>query len=298
MPAFTLIPPSRSNPAISDAASSPSTRRRFTFSSMTRPTGPEVFLQELIGHHRLPLPAQVDASSCASDDDGRTECLQPLSIRMPSSPSLLEQMHRSLCRHAKHLPPSPEFNQPGAEETFRLSKMFQSLSDQAASTTVHESLRTRKDLTLATYLSLYLLRPLNELIAYMLLPQGILLHWQVQEDSETCRFELVWTRGGPNPRQVRLAVLEGFAPDFLTVQDLQTLLMSVRLGMMFISRHGRFSRVFNPCRTIVEGRSPATKVVGKVRSRSLVILECCTDPLAARAHARGRCPCGHSHQLQ
>lgn len=155
---------------------------------------------------------------------------------------------------------------------FRLSRLFRSLSEEAASATVPEPWNGN-DLSLANYLSLYLLRPLNELIAYVLLPQGILLHWQAQEDPNTCRFELVWTRGLLNPRQVRLAVLYGFAPHNLTVQDLQALAVSVRLRMVYVSSHGRFTRVCSPSKTAFTERTPATRMAGKVSrsvSRSLI----------------------------
>lgn len=260
MPSFSLISTSRSIPALGEVAPSSSIRRRFTLSSGYKPNGSAVFLQELLGHHRLPLPVRVD---CSVDDDDSDEYIRPLSVRLPSSPSLLERMHRSLCHHAKHLAPDPEIDQPWTEETLRLSRLFQSLSDKAASATIPEPWGSNH-LSLSNYLSLYLLRPLNELIAYMLLPQGILLHWQAQEDPDTCRFELVWTRGGLNPRQVRLAVLDGFSPHNLTVQDLQALAVSVRLGMMYVSSHGRFTRVCNPSKAAFAERTPATRMAGKV----------------------------------
>lgn len=266
MPPFSILPASRSIPTLTDVGSPSVIRRRFTLSSGGhKPNRAAAFLQELLGHHRLPLPAQVNTSDCSAEEDESDEYIQPLTVRLPSSPSLLEQMHRSLCHYAKHLVPDPDFDQPWTEGTLRLSRLFQSLSEEAASATTPDP-PSRNDLCLASYLSHYLLRPLNELIAYMLLPQGILLHWQAQEDPETCRFELVWTRGGLNPRQVRLAVMDGFAPHDLTVQDLQALAMSVRLGMMYVNSRGCFTHVCNPKEASFAERTPAAKMAGKVRA--------------------------------
>lgn len=262
MPAFTLLSNSRSIPTIGDIRPSSSVRRRFTLSSGCKPNRSATFLQELLAHHQLPLPVSINAFDCSVEDDGEDECIRSLGVRLPSSPSLLERMHCSLHNCTKHIGPDSDLDHPWTEETLRLSKLFQSLSQKAVAATVPEA-SSRID-SLANYLSFYLLRPLNELIAYMLLPQGILLHWQAQEDSHTCRFELVWTRGGHNPRQVRLAVLDGFAPYDVTVQDLQALAVSVRLGMMYVSSHGRFMRVGSPSSTFFAVRTPAIKSVGKV----------------------------------
>lgn len=263
MPSFSLLTTSRSIPLLGEVAPSSSIRRRFTLSSGYKPNGSAAFLQELLGHHRLPLPVQVDTFDRSVEDDGDEEYIQPTTVRLPSSPSLLDRMHRSLCHRAKHLVSDPDIDQPWTEETLRLSRLFRSLSEKAASATVAEPW-SGNDLSLANYLSLYLLRPLNELIAYMLLPQGILLHWQAQETPDACRFELVWTRGGLNPRQVRLAVLDGFAPHNLTVQDLQALAVSVRLGMMYVSSQGRLTRAYSPSKAAFAERTPATKMAGKV----------------------------------
>lgn len=264
MPSFSLVPTSRSVTPLGDVVPAATRiRRRFTLSSGPSSNASVSFLQELLRHHQLPQPVQLNAFDSSVYEDQDHEYIRPATVTMPSSPSLLDEMHRCLCRYAKLLVPNATLDQPWTEDTLRLSKLFRSLSEKAASssgTTDHAAVEPSP----GRYLSEYLLRPLNELIASMLLPQGILLHWQAQEDSDTCHFELVWTMGGCSPRQVRLALMEALAPFTVTSQDLQSLAMAVRLGTMYVYSNGRLMQMCSPDQAQASERTTATKVAGRV----------------------------------